>query len=335
MSHIIFDRSTYETPDTTPMPDRDPMDPDSPLVTDPIAHMLPGNGFEAPHLVNVTTDFRLYIADKAKRAKNKVVWRLVKPEAKFIIVLDTSLLGTTFEQFQEIVAAQCNIEYAHTQPVIMRSIAFGKPAISWTFTIPKIPNWKAPGKPAGTEQSFRRWMAALRNGCKTKAILLLKMPNPNALQSRAPNEDILQRNALRDAARATTAPSGSQSQSGSQSRSRAPADDLPSGSDSESSDIDANDFDHINVYMNKIYKTHHTKAHYDRHRPVYLDPLNKRRYILLSVGNCQEWAQALIDCKPGVSLHSPPRSLNYQALSARQFAALASGWGSSTTPRPT
>ncbi|KAI9619804.1 hypothetical protein KEM48_008416 [Puccinia striiformis f. sp. tritici PST-130] len=288
MSHIIFDQSTYETPDTTPMPDRDPMDPDSPLVTDPIAHMLPGNGFEAPHLVNVTTDFRLYIADQSKEGQEQ-------------------------GRFQEIVAAQCNIEYAHTQPVIMRSIAFGKPAISWTFTIPKIPNWKAPGKPAGTEQSFRRWMAALRNGCKTKAILLLKMPNPNALQSRAPNKDILQRNALRDAARAMTAPSGSQSQSGSQSRSRAPADDLPSGSDSESSDIDANDFDHINLP----------------------GPLQQEALYLVSVGNCQEWAQALIDCKPGVSLHSPPRSLNYQALSARQFAALASGWGSSTTPRPT
>ncbi|KAI9613605.1 hypothetical protein KEM48_003798 [Puccinia striiformis f. sp. tritici PST-130] len=63
-------------------------------------------------------------------------------------------------------------------------------------------------------------------------------------------------------------------------------------------------------------------AHYDRHRPVYLDPLNKRRYIVLSVGNCQEWAQALIDRKPGVSIISPPRSLIYHALTARQFAAM-------------
>ncbi|KAH9444148.1 hypothetical protein Pst134EB_026528 [Puccinia striiformis f. sp. tritici] len=73
MSNIIFDRSTYKTPETTPAPDRDPMDLESPLVTNPIGHMLPGPGYRAPHLVNVTTDFRLYISDKAEGAKAKLV----------------------------------------------------------------------------------------------------------------------------------------------------------------------------------------------------------------------------------------------------------------------
>ncbi|KAH9447413.1 hypothetical protein Pst134EA_029452 [Puccinia striiformis f. sp. tritici] len=321
MSHIIFDRSTYQTPDTTPGADRDPIDLKSPLVTDPIAHMMPGPGGDAPHLVDVTTDFRLYIDDKAKRGKNKVVWRLIKPEAKFSLILDAGRQGTTYEEFHQIVATQCNEEYAHSKSIITRSITYGKPAITWTVTIPGVTEFKAPGERLLSEWSFKRRMSALRTGSKTKATLVLKMPNPSSVQARARNEDILQRQALRDAAR--MAPSAaSQSQSGSQSQSRPPGDPNPSDSESDGSDIDANDFDNVNVYMNKLYKAHHMNAHYDRHRPVYLDPLNKRWYIVLSVGNCQEWAQALIDRKPGVSIISPPRSLIYHALTARQFAAM-------------
>ncbi|KAI9613604.1 hypothetical protein KEM48_003797 [Puccinia striiformis f. sp. tritici PST-130] len=201
MSHIIFDRSTYQTPDTTPGADHDPIDLESPLVTDPIAHMMPGPGGDAPHLVDVTTDFQLYIDDKAKRGKNKVVWRLIKPKAK----------APPTRSFQ-IVATQCNEEYAHSKSIITRSITYGKPAITWTVAIPGVTEFKAPGERLLSEWSFKRWMSALRTGSKTKATLVLKMPNPSLVQARARNEDILQRQALRDAAR--MAPSAaSQSQS--------------------------------------------------------------------------------------------------------------------------
>ncbi|POW22257.1 hypothetical protein PSHT_01471 [Puccinia striiformis] len=239
---------------------------------------MPGPGGDAPHLVDVTTDFRLYIDDKAKRGKNKVVWRLIKPKAKFSLILDAGRQGTTYEEFHQIVATQCNEEYAHSKSIITRSITYGKPAITWTVTIPGVTEFKAPGERLLSEWSFKRWMSALRTGSKTKAMLVLKMPNPSSVQARA-------------------------------QRGHSPT---------NGSDIDANDFDNVNVYMNKLYKAHHMNAHYDRHRPVYLDPLNKRRYIVLSVGNCQEWAQALIDRKPGVSIISPPRSLIYHALTARQ-----------------
>ncbi|KAI9629221.1 hypothetical protein KEM48_011068 [Puccinia striiformis f. sp. tritici PST-130] len=282
MSNIIFDRSTYKTPETTPAPDRDPMDLESPLVTNPIGHMLPGPGYRAPHLVNVTTDFRLYISDKAEGAKAKLV------------------LATSQTRCQ--------------------SLASAKPAITWTVTIPNYPDWKAPGERLLSESSFKRWMSALQTGLKTKATLVLKMPNPSAALARARNKDILQRKALRDAARRSTRASGSQSQS--QSQSHGPQDPSLSDSDTEGSDIKANNFDNLNVYMNKIYKAHRANIHYDRNRPVYLDPLDKKRYILLTVGNCQEWAQAWIDRKSGVSLTSPPRSLKYETLSAKQAAAL-------------
>ncbi|KAH9465421.1 hypothetical protein Pst134EA_013306 [Puccinia striiformis f. sp. tritici] len=286
MSHIIFDRSTYQTPDTTPGADHDPIDLESPLVTDPIAHMMPGPGGDAPHLVDVTTDFQLYIDDKAKRGKNKVVWRLIKPKAKFSLILDAGRQGTTYEEFHQIVATQCNEEYAHSKSIITRSITYGKPAITWTVAIPGVTEFKAPGERLLSEWSFKRWMSALRTGSKTKATLT-RCGQDGALGGLA-----------------ISIPP--------------PGDPNPSDSESNGSDIDANDFDNVNVYMNKLYKAHHMNAHYDRHRPVYLDPLNKRRYIVLSVGNCQEWAQAL----PGVSIISPPRSLIYHALTARQFAAM-------------
>ncbi|KNE96730.1 hypothetical protein PSTG_10001 [Puccinia striiformis f. sp. tritici PST-78] len=146
MSHIIFDQSTYQTPDTTPGADHDPIDLESPLVTDPIAHMMPGPGGDAPHLVDVTTDFQLYIDDKAKRGKNKVVWRLIKPKAKFSLILDAGRQGTTYEEFHQIVATQCNEEYAHSKSIITRSITYGKPAITWTVAIPGVTEFKAPGE---------------------------------------------------------------------------------------------------------------------------------------------------------------------------------------------
>jgi hypothetical protein len=35
-------------------------------------------------------------------------------------------------------------------------------------------------------------------------------------------------------------------------------------------------------------------AKYDCHTPVFIDPSNPRRYILLTVDACQEWAKALV-----------------------------------------
>ncbi|KAI7947720.1 hypothetical protein MJO28_009628 [Puccinia striiformis f. sp. tritici] len=151
-----------------------------------------------------------------------------------------------------------------------RSITYGKPAITWTVTIPGVTEFKAPGERLLSEWSFKHWMLALRTGSKTKATLVLKMPNPSSVQAWARNKDILQRQALRDAAR--MAPSAA-----SQSESRPSGHPNPSDSESDGSDINANDFDNVNVYMNKLYKAHHMNANYNRHRPVYLDPLNKRR----------------------------------------------------------
>ncbi|POV94125.1 hypothetical protein PSHT_16410 [Puccinia striiformis] len=248
MSHIIFDRSTYQTPDTTPGADRDPIDLESPLVTDLIAHMMPGPGGDAPHLVDVTTDFQMYIDDKAKRGKNKVVWRLIKPEAK--------------------------------------SITYGKPAITWTVTIPGVTEFKAPGERLLSEWSFKRWMSALRTGSKTKAMLVLKMPNPSSVQARL-------------ATRTFSNVKPYEMRPGWRPR-RPPipirlAISIPTPGDPNPSDSESDGSDMISPHERTLRST----------CPVYLDPLNKRRYIVLSVGNCQEWAQALIDRKPGVSIISP------------------------------
>ncbi|PLW29313.1 hypothetical protein PCASD_23585 [Puccinia coronata f. sp. avenae] len=121
------------------------------------------------------------------------------------------------------------------------------------------------------------------------------MTNPAKIAQRAEMEDLLAVQALKDKA--------------SRAAKRKVTDADSEGK--ESKDLDAKEWETINVYMKRLFKEHLINAKYNQHTPVYVDPSNPRRYILLIVDACQEWAKAL----DGVSITSPPCTLAYINLS--------------------
>ncbi|PLW15405.1 hypothetical protein PCASD_20311 [Puccinia coronata f. sp. avenae] len=90
----------------------------------------------------------------------------------------------------------------------------------------------------------------------------------------------------------------------------------------ELDELDPEDWDNVNVHMHKLFKKHLVNTMYDRLTPIFIDPSNPHRYILLTEEACSTWAKALIKQKDGVSLESPPSSLKYIMLSPAKRAAL-------------
>ena len=57
------------------------------------------------------------------------------------------------------------------------------------------------------------------------------------------------------------------------------------------------DLSGLNLYLELIYKKHMINTNYDCIHPVHLDPADATRYILLTPGNMEVWAQALVSDK--------------------------------------
>jgi len=52
--------------------------------------------------------------------------------------------------------------------------------------------------------------------------------------------------------------------------------------------------DTVNLYMEKLYQEHSPNKKYDLDFPVFLDPCDHNRYILLTASAVQTWARALV-----------------------------------------
>ncbi|EFP77500.2 uncharacterized protein PGTG_03456 [Puccinia graminis f. sp. tritici CRL 75-36-700-3] len=150
------------------------------------------------------------------------------------------------------------------------------------------------------------------------------MDNPRNEVSKARKEDLLARTMKRLDAR---------QQGPSQGRSQRARGTSPNGSDevfihlsdcfdnirlihgrcSEQEDSSGPEFEDLEVYSDQIFEKYPMNTKYNRHYPVYLDPTNPDRYILLTSGNVDIWAKDLCSRVPGVSLVSPPSSIKYQS----------------------
>ncbi|KAA1087347.1 hypothetical protein PGT21_029492 [Puccinia graminis f. sp. tritici] len=58
-------------------------------------------------------------------------------------------------------------------------------------------------------------------------------------------------------------------------------------------DSDGPEFSTLDLRIEEIYAQHAVNTDYDRIHPVFLDPANHERYILLTSGNVQQWDRAL------------------------------------------
>ncbi|KAI7956383.1 hypothetical protein MJO29_007782 [Puccinia striiformis f. sp. tritici] len=265
---------TQQTAGTTPGPDRDPPDATSPLVSDPLASLLASPVLDPIHWVELTTNFKLYIADRNRACRR--IWRPHSPADKFTIILPTGPGRPSFAEFHVLVANRCNDAVAGTESLIVDSLESGSNDIKWAVTVRGTKEYKK-ATLINTEHLYNTWVNLLHRQKQTEATLDLKMANPTAAERRAHNESLLTRQTL---ARAATTARAQNSQN-------------RDNDDVEVSDVEGEDFDAVNVHVNRLYALHRFDATYDRDFPVYIDPGNTRRYILLTVGNCQIWARAL------------------------------------------
>ncbi|PLW41565.1 hypothetical protein PCASD_10000 [Puccinia coronata f. sp. avenae] len=256
--------------------------------------------------MKVLIGFKLFIAKKSTQKKKS--WGPINSTTDFSITV--TLGKTSFEVFQQMVASACNDQLNNTGPIILKGLSARPQGIFWNGSIAQAPSFakkdlfeiKAP-------LQYNKWLEAACALGRTQVTLSINMTNPAKVAQRAEMEDLLAAQAMKDkAARAL--------------KRKATDDDSDV---EESEDLDAKEWDTINVYMKQLFKAHLINAKYDCHTPVFIDPSNPRSYILLTVDACQEWAQALVDQKDGVTTTSPPCTLHYINLSKAPHERLGTG----------
>ncbi|KNZ44175.1 uncharacterized protein VP01_9434g1 [Puccinia sorghi] len=75
----------------------------------------------------------------------------------------------------------------------------------------------------------------------------------------------------------------------------------------------------VNSQMEKLYKKRLPNLKYNKHLPVFIDPGNPKKYIPLTVGVIQAWAQALHLGINHFSLYSPPSSIKFVRLNSKKL----------------
>ncbi|PLW15402.1 hypothetical protein PCANC_10690 [Puccinia coronata f. sp. avenae] len=150
--------------------------------------------------------------------------------------------------------------------------------------------------------SLTQWLNKINFAQQSKGGVMIRMDNPCNEVLPACKEDLLARTMKRINARCDGPPTTAK-------RARRSGDHSPADSDEESSS--GPEFNNLDVHSDEIYAKYGMNSDYDRVHPVFLDPTNANRYILLTSGNVDKWAKALCMQTPGVSLLSPPSSIKY------------------------
>ncbi|KAH9461319.1 hypothetical protein Pst134EA_017627 [Puccinia striiformis f. sp. tritici] len=204
---------------------------------------------------------------------------------------------TDFPQFRNIVASACSNHFAKTGPVILNS-----KTVLWWGSIPNVTDWKKSDKnEVHTPSSYAVWLNTACQAKKKSIGLDIKMPDPAAAKKRAAKEDLLAKQEARAAAIKEAATKKRKGASASIRGGDGDGDDDEEGdSDGDSKgdgsglEIVADEFDDINFHMRKIYKIYPVNVMYNRINPVYIDPGNPQRYILLTLAAVQAWAADLV-----------------------------------------
>jgi hypothetical protein len=249
------------------------------------SHCLPFERFGTNYLmiqdkpINVMIGFKLFIAKKTQQKKKS--WGPINSTHDFPITVTFS--KTSFESFQNLVAAACDKEFSNTASVILKGLNYKPQGIFWYGSIARCATFAK--KDRFELKSYAEYNEWLDMACKlgrSEVGLAIQMTNPAKLAQQAEMEDLLAAQAIRDEAARVAS-------------SKQKALDGPGDSeDEESEELDPDEWDSINLHMKRLYATHLVKTAYDRHTPVFIDPQNHDRYILLTCAACSEWAKALV-----------------------------------------
>ncbi|KAH9447929.1 hypothetical protein Pst134EB_021920 [Puccinia striiformis f. sp. tritici] len=257
-----------------------------------------------------------------EKKKSKVSWVAVRPS-------DVSVSFNTRDHmdllaFQHAVADECNKSISSTGKMIMEGTTASPQAVNWTACIFKNSAWpKANPQPINNEEAFARWITEIKRSCQARGGVEVRMENPKDEVKKANNKELVARTIKRMEAR-RTGPLNRKSRMSGVPTALSTAFD----GDSEEEASSGPDFTALDNQIDKIYQKYGMNTEYDRIHPVYLNPLDADQYILLTSGNVEIWAKALVDRIAGVSLVSAPNTIKY--LSCRKQRGGAAGLTSKT-----
>ncbi|OAV85457.1 hypothetical protein PTTG_30510, partial [Puccinia triticina 1-1 BBBD Race 1] len=257
--------------------------------------------------MDVTTSFKLFVSKRGK--KNIKNWMPVPSEVDFNVTIIPG--KTTLEEFQSLVASGCDKAVANTGSLVLEVLGKNKKKheLNWFVSIPRVKGWfKCDWVKITNVDSYQLWINAFLN-TKVKnpeAFLTLRMTNPTTVIKRGVQADLLAKRAqYQQAVKDNRA-----------LKRKAAGDDESDGSaagtdeDDEEDEIDPEDWNDVNFQMRKILNGCALNKDYDTNTPVFINPSDPNKYVVVTMNACQEWAMCILDPDmPGVNLTSPPRSL--------------------------
>ncbi|KAI9627129.1 hypothetical protein H4Q26_017517 [Puccinia striiformis f. sp. tritici PST-130] len=156
------------------------------------------------------------------------------------------------------------------------------------------------------EEAFTRWITEIKRSCQGRGVVEVRMENPKDEVKKANKEELVART-IQQMEACRTGPLNRKSRVSGASNWPSTAFDV----DSEEEGSSGPDFTVLDNQINEIYQKYGMNTEYDRIHPVYLNPLDTDQYILLTPGNVEIWAKALVDHIARVSLVSPPNTIKY------------------------
>jgi hypothetical protein len=243
----------------------------------------------------------MYAPDKAKAKsqggiKSKVWLTVANPKPMVIsITVAPPAEATRFADFQDIVMTACEVAVKNSRGMISDSLAMTTPLIQWTAFIPRVDGFKKDdGFVIVDEDAYNKWIETLAEVGNGVAALSLEMDDPRQEVRRAHQSSVLARVAIRKDAKETV--DAANKLKGSNVK---PTNDLElfdeGSDDAEEEEIDADD---VKLLIRKLYKHHPHDLDYDTLIPVYVDPSNRDRFIILTYHACKEWARAIVSNWP-------------------------------------
>ncbi|WAQ91649.1 hypothetical protein PtA15_15A38 [Puccinia triticina] len=259
----------------------------------------------APHIFTCDISFVVYCSRKNKQ--NQPVWNSIQsPKEGHWITIDTRTI--TYDLFHQLVAAKCAKNYAKLPSLLHKGTTTIPPYIHWSGYIICNKQWpKGRPKPISTRSDFAAWIDAITKARTpaTKGGVSIKMADPAVEIALAANNDLLVESVRRS--EAWEAAMAAQQSQGSLLGLH-PLDLMDDDSDGDSCNEDFKARTIIKVDLFNKYKqnTGVVSSH-----PIYPDPTDVNRYIILTPGNVALWAKAIHLKEPGVGLLSPPATLKY------------------------
>ncbi|KAI9604162.1 hypothetical protein H4Q26_003775 [Puccinia striiformis f. sp. tritici PST-130] len=191
--------------------------------------------------------------------------------------------------------------------MIMEGTTASPPTVNWTASIFKNSAWpKSNPQPIDDEEAFTRWITEIKRSCQGRGVVEVRMENPKDEVKKANKEELVART-IQQMEACRTGPLNRKSRVSGASNWPSTAFDV----DSEEEGSSGPDFTVLDNQINEIYQKYGMNTEYDRIHPVYLNPLDTDQYILLTPGNVEIWAKALVNHIARVSLVSPPNTIKY------------------------